>query len=91
VHFHEVDGRLIRQWVPAQRRQTMEIWMGDGWAPYSDVEHVARYGRRVSYVEAIALLHDARDLHGAVRRFSDDEARAALSDRRLRAPSSVHR
>jgi hypothetical protein len=79
AHFYDVGGLLVRRWVPAQRRTAMEVWNGDGWAPYPNVDSVLRHGRRLTDVQALALLHEAR--RGSLRRFSDDEAHLALRDR----------
>jgi hypothetical protein len=85
VNFYEVGALLVRRWVPAQRRRTMEVWNGDGWAPYSDVDHVLRYGRLVTEVQALAFLHETRDRLGTLARLSDEEARIALRARLRRA------
>ena len=90
MHFYEIDGQLLRRWIPAQRRLAMEVWMGNGWAPYSSVEHVLRYGRRVTEADALALLQDTRTQIGELR-FSNDEAQLALRDRRLRSASLASR
>jgi hypothetical protein len=81
VHFYEVDGRLIRRWVPAQRRRAIEVWNGDGWAPYSDVEVVLRHGQRLTEERALALLQERRGHVGTLGPFSDEEAVVALRSR----------
>jgi hypothetical protein len=67
----------------------MEVWMGDGWAPYTDVEQVLRYGHRLNEEEALWLLNETRAQFVTLDRLSDDDARAALTDRRLRSTSSA--
>ena len=89
MQFYEVDGVLVRRWVPAKRRRMMEVWMGDGWAPYTDVEQVLRFGNRLNEEEALWLLQETRALFGTFDRLSDEEARVGLTDRRLRAASSA--
>ena len=81
MHFYDVGGLLVRRWVPAQRRMAMEVWNGDGWAPYPDVDNVLRHGQRLAEAQGLALLREIRDHVGIHARFSDEEARAALHDR----------
>ena len=85
MNFYDVGGLLVRRWVPAQRRRAMEVWKGDGWAPYSDVDSVLRYGRRLTEVYAAALLNETRDHLGTLEQLSDEEACAALHARLRRA------
>ena len=84
MHFYDVGGLVVRRWVPAQRRLAMEAWTGDGWAPYPDVDAVLRHGRRLTEMEALAVVHEARHRQG-LPPFSDQEARVALRDRLRRA------
>jgi hypothetical protein len=84
VNFYEVRGLLVRRWVPAQRRRAMEVWNGDVWTPYPDVDNVLRHGERLPEVRALALLHEARDRMGTLARFSDEQARVALRARQRR-------
>jgi hypothetical protein len=63
----------------------MEVWNGDGWAPYPDLDNVSRRGRRLSDEQALALLHEARERTGALARLSDEEAGVALRARLRRA------
>ena len=81
VQFYDVQGLLVRRWVPGQRRLALEVWTGDGWARYADVDHVLRYGRRLTDVEALTLLIQIRGRNEALAHFSDDEARSALTSR----------
>jgi hypothetical protein len=69
--------------VPAQRRRNLEVWNGAGWALYLDVDSVLRHGRRLSELQAVALLYQTRD--GASGQLSDEEALIALRDRMRRA------
>ena len=85
MHFYDVGGLLVRRWMPAQRRKAMEVWKGDGWAPYPDVDTLLRHGHRLTEEQAVALLHAARDRTEASRRLSDAEARVALHARLKRA------
>jgi hypothetical protein len=85
VHFYEVGGLLVRRWVPAQRRKAMEVWSGDGWAPYLDVDRLLRHGQRLTEEQALALLHATRDRFETWARLDDDEARAALHARLRRS------
>jgi len=84
VHFYDVGGHLVRRWMPAQRRKALEVWNGDGWAPYPEVDTLLRHGHRLTEEQALALLNDMRD-RGALSRFSAEEARAALRARLRRA------
>ncbi len=85
MHFYDVGGVLVRRWVPAQRRIAMEMWNGEGWTAYPDVDALLRHGRRLTEVEALAAIHGTRDRRGTLPRFTDDQARAALRDRLRRA------
>jgi hypothetical protein len=85
LHFFDVEGVLVRRWVPARRRVAMEAWSGDGWARYPDVDNVSRRGHRLSPDQALALLHSVRERTAALPRLSDDEAGHALSSRQRRA------
>jgi hypothetical protein len=85
VHFYEVGGLLVRRWVPARRRKVMEVWNGDGWAPYPDVDEVLRHGHRLAETQALALLHDTRSRSDALVPLPDEEARVALHARLRRA------
>jgi hypothetical protein len=85
LHFFDVEGLLVRRWVPRQRRVALEAWTGDGWTMYPDVDHLSRHGHRLTYEQALALLQATRDRSGSLARFSDVEAGAALSSRQRRA------
>ena len=61
LHFFEVEGALVRRWVPGQRRVAMEVWNGDGWMAYSDVDNVSRRGQRLNHEQALALLQRVRE------------------------------
>ena len=85
LHFFEVEGALVRRWVPALRRVAMESWSGDGWTRYPDVDNVSRHGRRLSPDEALTLLHAVRERSATLPRLSDEAATQALSSRHRRA------
>jgi hypothetical protein len=85
LHFYDVEKLLVRRWVPAQRRMAMEVWNGDGWAPYPDLDNVSRRGLRLSDDQALALLHETRAREAGLSRFSEEEADAALRARLRRA------
>jgi hypothetical protein len=85
LHFFEVEGVLVRRWVPARRRVAMEAWAGDGWTRYLDIDNVSRRGHRLSPELALTLLHAVRERSGTLARLSDDEASHALSSRQRRA------
>jgi hypothetical protein len=84
LHYYDVEGILVRRWVPAQRRLTMEGWNGDGWSPYANADNVSRRGVRLSDAGALALLRESRRRAGALGPLSDEEARVALSSRSRR-------
>lgn len=84
LHFFDVEGILVRRWVPGQRRVAMEAWTGDGWKVYSDIDNVSRHGVRLTQEQALALLKTTRDRIGTTP-FADGEAEAALSSRQRRA------
>ena len=85
LHFYDVEGVLVRRWVPAQRRLAMEGWMGDGWAPYPNADNVSRHGHRLTEDAALAMLHASRQRAGGLTPLSDQEARSALVARSRRA------
>jgi hypothetical protein len=83
VNFYDVGGLLVRRLVPAQRGRVLEVWTGEGWAPYSDVDNVLRHGLPLTEERALALLQETR--MGTLAHFSHEEARVALQTRRRRA------
>jgi hypothetical protein len=85
LHFYDVGGLLIRRWVPAQRRVMLEVWSGDGWAPYPDVDQVSRHGSRLTDEQSLQALHETRARCGALPPLSDEEADRALRARQRRA------
>lgn len=85
MHFYEVGGFLVRRWVPGRRRKVMEVWNGDGWAPYPDVDEVLRHGLRLTEAQALALLHKTRHRCESLVPFPEEEARVALHARLRRA------
>jgi hypothetical protein len=84
LHFFDVEGLLVRRWVPAQRRVALEVWTGEEWTPYPDVDRVSRYGQRLTYDQAMALLQATREHSGTLPPFADGEAAHVLSSRRRR-------
>ena len=85
LHFFDVEGLLVRRWVPGQRRVAMEVWNGDGWANYADVDNVSRRGVRIDPDRALILLQTSREASGALARLTPEEAAVALSSRQRRA------
>ena len=85
MHFYEVSGLLVRRWVPARRRKAMEVWNGDGWTPYSDVDELLRHGHRLTGDKALELLRQLRGRHETLTPLSDEEALVALRARLRRA------
>jgi hypothetical protein len=71
--------------MPARRRKSLEVWKGDGWEPYADVDTLLRHGHRLTEDQAVTLLHGTRERTVASRRFSDEEARVVLHARLKRA------
>ncbi|HET6956754.1 MAG TPA: hypothetical protein VFI56_09235 [Vicinamibacterales bacterium] len=85
LHFFDVEGILVRRWVPGQRRVAMESWTGDGWRVFPDIDSVSRHGVRLTRDEALALLKKIRERSGLTEPLSDGEAETALSSRQRRA------
>jgi hypothetical protein len=85
LHFYNVSGRLVRRWVPAQRRLALEVWNGDGWAVYPSEDSLLRQGQRLTDEQALGLLHETRDRAGTFTSFSEAEAGVALRARQRRA------
>jgi hypothetical protein len=85
LHFFDVEGILVRRWVPGQRRVALESWTGDGWRMYADIDSVSRHGVRLTHDRALALLKTIRDRSGHSEPLSDAEAETALSSRQRRA------
>jgi hypothetical protein len=85
LHFFDVEGLLVRRWVPSQRRVAMEVWNGDRWTAYHDVDNLSRRGLRVTHEQALALLQAARERAGTEAPFADGEAGLALTSRQRHA------
>ena len=85
VHFYSVGGRLVRRWVPALRRIALEVWNGDGWAVYPDVDSLLRHGHRLTDEQALTLLQETRAGMGTLSPLSREEADVALRARSRRA------
>ena len=81
LHFYDVEGLLVRRWVPAQRRIAMEVWNANGWALYPDVDNVSRRGHRLTDEQALALLQETCERSGPLARPSDADAAVALRSR----------
>ncbi|HZT76405.1 MAG TPA: hypothetical protein VFA27_07095 [Vicinamibacterales bacterium] len=89
MHFYNVRGLLIRRWVPAGRRTSLEVWTGDGWAPHPDIDDLLRFGMRLTDAEAQELLLDSRR-RASLPPMTESDADIALRSRLrwLGAPSS---
>jgi hypothetical protein len=85
VNFYEVDGALVRRAKRLRRGVGAEVWQGDGWAAYPDLNALMRQGHRLTDADALALLRVTRARVDTLTPLSDDEARAAL-----RAPRKHH-
>jgi hypothetical protein len=77
VDFYDVDGVLIRRWTPMWKGLCLDLWDGDRWVPYSDVDAVLRHGYRLTDASAIALLHEIRDRR-RLAHLPDTQARLLL-------------
>ena len=84
MNFYGVGGLLVRRRTPVRRGVALEMWNGDRWVPYADVDAVLRHGCRLTEPQALALLHQSRDRIGSTARLSDQQAHQAL-----RAPGKV--
>ena len=58
MHFYEVNGLVVRDWVQEQRPRIVEVWQGSRWVPFSDIDHILRHGRLLTQAEAHAMLAD---------------------------------
>jgi hypothetical protein len=85
LHFFDVEGILVRRWVPGQRRVAMESWTGDGWRVFPDIDSVSRHGVRLTRDQALALLKAIRHRAGFAEPLLDGDAETALSSRQRRA------
>ena len=81
VNFYSVGGLLVRRRTPVRHGISLQVWNGDHWVPYANVDAVLRHGRPLTEGQALALLHEARDRIGSLARLSDHEARVALRAR----------
>ena len=59
----------------------MEVWTGNGWTTYPDVDSVLRHGERLSDADALTLLCETRQHHPTLPLLSSEEALAALHSR----------
>jgi hypothetical protein len=71
--------------MPAQRRKSLEVWSGDGWMPYPEVDTLLRHGIRLTEDQALALLNLVRDRLGSLSTFTPEDGRTALRARLRRA------
>jgi hypothetical protein len=85
VNFYDVDGSLVRRAKHLRRGVGAEVWQGDGWVAYPDLNAIMRQGHRLTDEDAIALLKVTRTRVNTLAPLSDEEARAAL-----RAPRKHH-
>jgi hypothetical protein len=84
VHFYDVGGLLVRRAKRVSRGVYTEVWQGDGWVAYPDLNAVLRHGHRLTDADALALLLLKREQLPALTHLSDQEARAALRAPRKR-------
>jgi hypothetical protein len=61
-----------------RRGIVLELWDGEDWSPYADVDAVLRFGFRLTEEKALALLHETRNCLETLPRLSDFEARTTL-------------
>lgn len=79
MNFYDVRGVLVRRWEPVRQGIALEVWDGEGWSPYSDVDAVLRYGLQLTPEKALILLRETRNCLESLPTLSDAEARAALA------------
>ena len=76
--FFDVHGLLIRRVTPVRRGVALQLWNGERWVPYTDVDAVLRHGLRLTEGAATTLLQKARGQFGTATPLSEKEARVAL-------------
>jgi len=88
VNYFGVSDLLVRRRVPVRQGVSLEVWNGDHWVPYTDVDSVLRHGRPLTETQALALLQESRSQIETSARLSDHEAQVALRARgkRLSGP-----
>jgi len=59
---------------------SLEVWTGDGWAPFPAVDDLVRFGVRMTDQDARALLHESRRL-ASLPAMTDGDADIALRSR----------
>ena len=84
MNFYGVRGLLVRRRTPVRRGVALEMWNGDRWVPYTDVDAVLRHGCRLTEAQALAMLQQSGDRVASTSRLSDQQAHQAL-----RAPGKV--
>ena len=80
--FYDVGGLLVRRQRRLRRGVSVEVWRGDGWVSYPDIDKVMRHGHRLNDTHALALLQEIHQRSAASVPFSEKDGRIAL-----RAPS----
>jgi hypothetical protein len=78
MNFYDVRGLLVRRARRLRRGLGAEVWQGDRWVDYPDLNALLRQGHRLTDADALALLRVTRERIGSLGPLSDDEARAAL-------------
>jgi hypothetical protein len=84
MNFYDVGGVLVRRAKRVRRGVCAEMWQGDAWTAYPDLNAVLRQGHRLSDADALALLRMTRERVDGLTPLSDDEARVALRAARKR-------
>jgi hypothetical protein len=78
LNFYEVGGLLVRRAKRLRRGVGAEVWLGDGWVTYADLNELLRQGHRLTDADAVALLRVTRERTNGLTPLSDEEALAAL-------------
>ncbi len=78
MNFYEVGGFLVRRGTPVRAGIALQIWDGEGWVRYADVDAVARQGRPLTDAQALGLLHETRNRF-ELEPLSDRDASIALT------------
>lgn len=61
MHFYDVNGLLMRAWVPEHRPRITEVWKDNRWIAFPDVDQILRHGRRLTETEAHAMLNSSAE------------------------------
>jgi hypothetical protein len=78
MNFYDVGGHLVRRARRTRRGVCAEVWQGNEWVAYEDLNAVMRQGRRLTDPEALALLRQTPEQTPTLMPLSDQEARVAL-------------